>query len=426
MDYQFLKNNEIYKRHKKLCIIGVIVFLGVVVSTAYYVRQNNVANAVNGGSKNQQTTVDSFTVARADVVKNISLSGQTVPKSQVDIAAKYAGKVTAVDVELGQAVTTGDVLVVQDTQDAEVSIRQNQAAYEQAVADATTTEASTNANYIKAQSDYKRAVDSYQRYKTLYDVGAISKEALDTNAQSMAAAKAALDLLENQMHSDSGVASSIVAGQAAALKAQYTVEAMQTQRDALIIRAPRSGIIGYRQVEVGSMLASGQKILSIVDNSEMYVDCQVAAEDLLALWNGMAVDVNLPAVGKTLHGKVIYISLATDATTQTFSIRVRLDKPNSEIRGGLFSQINLTSILRANTISVPNNAILEKNGKTYVAVIDSQNVIEERTIQVGAVGSLNTEVLSGLKEGENIAVSNLSRLYTGIVVTPNRIANGDK
>ena len=410
MSYQFWKNNN---KYKLLLISSFVLLFCLGFLIVYQVKQKSAASSAKP-AKNKQTTVNVLTVHRGDLIKNISLTGQTVPKSQVDIAAKYLGKVIAVNVELGQAVSAGQVLIVQDTRDIDNSIKQNQAAYQQAAADAVTTEAAVNANYGKAQADYQRTLDSYQRYKTLYAVGGISKDQLDANAQQLTAAKTALDLLTNQMNS--GIAASITSAQAAAAKAQYSVNALQSQRDDLLLRAPCAGVIGYRQVEVGSLVAAGQKMLSIVDSSEFYVDCQVAAEDLPALTIGMKVEVKMDALGKTLPGKVIYISPASDPQTQSFSLRIALTSPDPAVKGGIFAQANIASVLRPNTLLVPKDAVLEKNGKIYVYAVNSQNEVTERPVQLGVRGDQNIEILSGISEGEQIAVSNLSRLSSGLVI----------
>lgn len=171
MNYQFWKNNN---KYKLLLISSFVLLFCLGFLIVYQVKQKSAASSAKP-AKNKQTTVNVLTVQRGDLIKNISLTGQTVPKSQVDIAAKYLGRVMAVKVELGQAVSAGQVLIVQDTRDIDNSIKQNQAAYQQAAADALTTEAAVNANYSKAQADYQRALDSYQRYKTLYAVGEFPK-----------------------------------------------------------------------------------------------------------------------------------------------------------------------------------------------------------------------------------------------------------
>lgn len=402
---------------KKKMIIAVIVVFACLGALLAVKMHNSTATKAN--STKLQTTVDVLAVPRTGLMKRVSLTGQTVPQAQVDIAAKYQGKVTAVYAELGQMVEAGQALVVQDTGDADISIRQNQAAYQQAAADATTSGVSFRSSYDRAQADYRKALADNQRYQSLYAQGAISREALDANQQALADAQASLDAVANQMNT--GVASSIESAQAAAAKAQQGIYAMEKQRNDLVLSAPRSGIIGYRQVEVGSMVSAGTKLLSIVDNSNIYVDCQVAEQDLGVLVPGMDVAVQLESLGKTVQGKVIYISPASDSQSQAFSLRILLNNPDGTIKSGMFARAVIQAVLRPDTLVVPKEALLEKNGQSYVFVINGQNEAEQRSVQVGARGDQNVEILNGITEGEQIAVSNLARLRDKLVIVPNLV-----
>lgn len=407
------------KKTKLMILVGIVVVfcIGIAIFTRLHAGKQTSSGKV-------QTTVDVTSVQRTDLVKRISLTGQTVPEAQVDIAAKYQGKVMAVNASLGQTVSPGQILVVQDTGDAEISIQQNQAAYEQASADSATSEVSFNANYDKVSADYQKALASYQRNKTLFDMGGIAKGDLDVSEQQLADAKAAFDAISNQMNS--GTASSIQSSQAAALKAQHSVSAAQKQRDDLILRAPRAGMIGYRQVEVGDIVSAGQKLLSIYDNSNMYVDCQVSEQDLSALSIGMDMDVQLDSLGKTVPGKIIYISPAIDSQNMVFSLRIALTNPDPSIRAGMFARAVIQSPLRQNTLVIPKEAIVNKNGNSYVYVITAKNTVEQRMIQVGAKGDQSVEILDGLEEGEQVAINNLARLRNDMVIVPNFVAPNDR
>jgi len=403
---------------KKYIITSMVVFLCSGIIIGVQVKHNSSMASPNPVNNKLQTTVDVLAVPRIGLIKRISLTGQTVPEAQVDIAAKYAGKIVTVNSKLGQWVSAGDVLIVQDTGDADISIMQNQAAYSQATSDAVTSDVSFHANYDKAKADYQRASIDYQRYTTLYQQGAISQESLDTSKQTMLDSKSALDSLVNQMNSSS-VPSVIVSAQAAALKAQHNVSAVEKQREDLVLRAPRSGIIGYRQAEVGAFASAGQKLLSIVDNSNIYVDCQVSEQDLAALTLGMDVNVQIESLSKTFIGKIIYISPANDSTNQSFSLRIALTTNDPSVKAGMFTRSIINTIIRANTLVVPKSAVLDKNGENYVFVVNSQNGVEQRTVQVGARGDENVEILSGLTDKEQIVISNLSRLKSGMTVNPN-------
>lgn len=398
---------------KRMIIIGIGVLCLAIVATSQLLQKNAAARP--NDREAQITTVDVLTVQRASLKKQIILAGQTVPQAQVDIAAKYQGRIAEVNVNLGQEVTAGQVLVVQDTGDADIAVMQNQAAYRQASADAVTGEVTFRANYERAQADYQRAQTDYQRYKSLYDMGAISRQALDNSAQTLANAKATLDILANQMQSGSTPAA-VEAARAAALRAAHSVDAAAKQRDDLVLTAPWTGTIAARQVEVGAMVQPGQKLLTLVDNSKIYVDCQLSEQDMAGLAAGLDVNVQIDSLGRTFPGKVIYISPVNDSQNQSFSVRVALSSPDPAIRGGMFARAVLSTVLRPDTLIVPKDAVLQKNGKTYVYIVNPQNAIEERQVQVGLRGDQHTEILGGLNAGERVAVSNLSRLRQGLSI----------
>lgn len=407
-------------RKKLVIFVGIVILLCAIVAVTRLVQPAGK----QGAAARLQTTVDAAVVQRADLVKKISLTGQTVPEAQVDIAAKYQGKVVAVNAVLGQQVTPGEVLVVQDTGDAELTIGQNQAAYNQAMADAIASEATVNANYDKAKADYRKALATYQRNKTVYDVGGISLDELELSEQQLADAKASLDSLTNQM--SSGVPAAVQSSRAAAQKMQLTVSAAQKQKNDLIITAPRAGVVGYRQVEAGDMVAAGQKLISIFDNSHIYVDCQVPEQDLGALKLGLALGVQIESLGKTFPGKIIYISPAADSQNLVFMARIEIDNPGNDVRSGMFSRVAINAPLRQGVLIVPKEAVQEKDGQSFVFVIGQGNVIEKRTVEIGARSDQNIEILSGLNEGEQIAATNLARLRPNMIVavrTPD--ARGD-
>ncbi|MEN6565864.1 MAG: efflux RND transporter periplasmic adaptor subunit [Veillonellales bacterium] len=415
MNHRFWQEGN---KRKSFLIIGILLILCLAITVQMTRKQ---AAGKSGLGNKVQTTVDVLSVPRTQLIKRISLTGQTVPKAQVDIAAKYQGRIAAVNTDLGQRVAAGQALIVQDTGDAELTIKQNQASYQQASADAANSNVAFNANYNKAKADYDRAAATYQRYKTLYEVGGIAKDTLDIDEQQMLDAKATLDALVNQMNSNY-VPATVESAQAVAEKARHGIAAAEKQRDDLILRAPFSGMIGYRQAEVGAIVSAGQKLLTIVDNSEIHVDCQVSEQDLPALSIGMDVNVQIETLGRQFPGKIIYISPASDSSNLVFSLRIDLTEPDTAVRSGMFTRTILNTVLRSDVLVVPKTAILEKNGKSYVFVINEQNVAEERTVQIGARGDQNVEILAGLTEGEKIALNNLSRLRSGLTIVPNLVA----
>ena len=393
--------------------IGVVV---VLIFSFYGFKSKTVTKGQHAGDL--KPAVDVLTVRRKDMMKNILLTGKTVPVSQVDIVAKYSGKITQINVDLGQSVSLGQELIIQDMSDVNIALAQNGASLRQADADAIESNAGFEASYRKAQSDYQHSVTNYDRYKALFDQGAISKENLDNQEQLVTAAQAALDTWSKQMAS--GNVATIVSKQAVSDKARSAVDALQNQKNDLVLRAPRAGVIGYRQAEVGTMAQTGQKLLSIVDNSNIFVDCPVSEQDIGQISIGMPTNISIESIGKTYTGTIIYISPAMDTTTQSFTIRIALSNLDNSIKTGMFARTTIDVVLRPQTLFVPKEAILSTNGTDRLFIVDGDNKVIERIVTLGLRNDKNVEILSGMNEGEQVAITNLSRLKTGgsIVMNP--------
>lgn len=399
---------------KKIKLAAGIVLLAVIgLAIHSYLPQRPAASPRAGDIR---PAVDVVAVQRQDMLKKIELSGKTVPESQIDIAAKYSGKITQVNVALGQRVEPGQVLLVQDTGDIDAALTQSEAALRGAAADAVESDASFQASYQKAKADYQLAVTNFERYKTLFAIGAVSKQSLDNAEQAVVAAKAAVDTWANQLMAGSSAA--VISKQAARDKAQGGIAALHNQRDDMIMTAPRAGVIGYRQAEVGNFAQAGQKLLSIVDNSKIYVDCPVSEQDIGQIAAGMPAAVAVESLGKTYAAKIIYISPAMDAATQSFSVRLALDGIDDTLKAGMFARTEIDILLRPQTLFVPKEAVVSLNGKDKVFVVDGDNKAAERLVKLGLRNDKYVEIVDGVSAGDRIAVSNLARLKTGTAVNP--------
>lgn len=405
------------KTNKTKLLIGIGIMI-VLAGAFYGFRSKSIVKGQRAGEL--KPAVDIITVARKDMVNDIILTGQTVPVSQVDIVAKYTGKITQVNVDLGQNVSQGQELIIQDMSDVNISLAQNGASLRQANADAIESNANFEASYQKSQADYQRSMTNYQRYQTLYNQGAISKETLDNAEQQVTTALAALDTWSKQMAS--GSAASVLSKRALSDKAQSAVDALQHQKNDLVLRAPQSGIIGFRQAEIGTMAQAGQKLLSIVDNSNIYIDCSVSEHDIGQITLGMGTTISIDSLGKSYGGKIIYISPAMDTKTQTFTIRVALDNPDNTIKIGMFARTNIRVIVRPQTLFIPKEAIVSMNGTDRIFVVDGNGQIAERVVKLGLRNDKSVEISSGLTDGEQVVITNLARLKTGVTVVPNIIA----
>jgi RND family efflux transporter MFP subunit len=212
------------------------------------------------------------------------------------------------------------------------------------------------------------------------------------------------------------VPATIASKQAAQAKAAYAVDSIVKQRDDLIIRAPRAGVVSYRNAEVGAMVTANTKVLSITDNSGIYVDCPLSESDVAAVKAGMPVAVSIESLANTYQGTITYVSPAMDTTTKTYVIRITLDNPDGTLRGGMFAQSSVDVLQRKNTLYVPKDALLELNGVSKLYVIGSDNKVQIKQVKTGLRNDEYVEILDGINDGDLIATSNTARLKDGTVV----------
>lgn len=405
-----MMRHDFSKINKKKCMVVGGVCLAIILCVFFIFRSKTPPNADKAFIKPE---VEVYAVTRQDMLRRVPLFGETVSKSRVALAPKYAGRIVKINVELGDHVKQGEVLLIQDTKDLDLSIGQNNAVIRQSAAEVTESESSHQATYNKVKSDYELKKLKYERYSSLYTQGGISKQELDTVYQELVDSKSAFDV--NQAMSGE-IPASVEIKRAALEKAQIGTQSFAQQRDDLILRAPRDGVIAYRDAEIGEIAQAGKTVLELVDNSKIYIDCNLSEQDIAFVKMNMTLMVNIESLGKSYAGKIIYISPSVAANSKNYTVRVELTDHDETIKAGMFARSQIEFLQRADTIVVPKAAVLEKNGKSSVFIIDEQNQAQERGVEIGLRNDKEVEILSGISAGEVVAVSNLARLKNNVQV----------
>ena len=410
MRHNFRYNfQQLSRRQQLAAMLAVLVFLAAALYF-YFGNARNTEKKVRHG--NPLVKVEQVT--RRDMMRHIVLSGQTVADANVALAPKYTGRVAEVCVNLGDEVKAGQVLMVQDTGDLDISINQNAAAARAAAADAREAAVTYDANYIKAKNAYELEKGKYERNRYLFSIGAISQNTLDSIEQEYMASKAAFEVLANQV--EGGDAASVQSKQYTAEKQRYATDALRRQREDMLLRAPRDGVIGYRNVEAGAIVTAGTKVLSLVDNSHLNVDCALSESDAAILKPGMEVKVTIDALGAEYAGRIVYVSPAMDESAKTYQVRIELDTASDEIKAGLFAHPAIDILQRRDTLFVPKGAVLSRNGRQTLFVLRDDGTVEEREVKIGLMNDETEEILDGLADGDVVVVSNQDKLQTGTKV----------
>jgi membrane fusion protein (multidrug efflux system) len=223
---------------------------------------------------------------------------------------------------------------------------------------------------------------------------------------------------------------SVDVGEAGVITAQARVESAQLDLGYCVVKAPITGLIGAHQVSIGELVGKGEPTLlatiSTLDPIWFYsnvseVDYIKAQEKSLLIGRDMAT---LPltlimAEGKEHpdQGRFVFIDRAVDIKTGT--LRVRAEFPNREkiLRPGMFARVRVDLGTLKDSISIPQRALVEIQGKTFVWVVTPENTASQRPVKVGELMDSNIVIREGLKPGERIVVEGLQKVREGMPVT---------
>ena len=219
-------------------------------------------------------------------------------------------------------------------------------------------------------------------------------------------------------------------GKAGIVTAQARVESAQIDLGYCDITAPVAGLIGAKEVSIGELVGKGEPTLmttiSVLDPIWFY--CNVSEVEYLRAQEkskeaGKAVEevpLTLIRPDGSEHpdpGKFVFIDRAVD--TKTGTLRVRAEFPNKDkmLRPGMFARVRADLGKRPDTITVPERAIAELQGKTFVWVLGQDGKVNQRAVKAGEQVGPEVIIREGLKAGEKILIEGIHKVREGMPVT---------
>lgn len=215
--------------------------------------------------------------------------------------------------------------------------------------------------------------------------------------------------------------------QLAALQAQLTSAELDLEFTAIV--SPIDGVISRANITKGNNIIAGQSVLtSIVSNEKMYayfdVDERTWNSDFSNVTSKSRQAVVMQKVGErdfAYKGYINFIDNQINSSTGTLRVRAVFDQDNSQLRAGSFARIKLAANSVTEQIIVPDRAIGTDLKNRFVLTVGENNVLQYKLVTVGErYGSLRA-IISGLSEGDVIAVNGPARVGPGMPVAPNKV-----
>lgn len=399
------------RKRSSLSIVAAVVLAAVIVLAILFSRHDRAEPS--DVSAEALPTARVAPVARESIARSLTLAGEFQPYQVVDVHAKVSGYIRHIYVDIGDKVHAGQTLAVLEVPELNAQAKGTLAQYARSKDEITRAQHDA----VRAKSENEAIHADYIRLKqaAATQPGLIAQQELDdaqakdlSSAAQVDAAKAALAAAEKQSaYAD------------ADNERVHDLEAYSN------VTAPLNGVIIWRYADTGALIQAGTSsdvqslpVVKLSQSDLLRLRLPVPEDAVQYIHQGEVVQVRVDAVNRIFTGEVVRFT--RNVSTDTRTMETEIDVPNKDLRltPGMYANTTLQLERHENVLTIPVPAIVRDANQTSVLVVDAQNRVEFRTVQLGIQSPSRAEVISGLKEGDRVIVGGQSNYQQGEKVRP--------
>ncbi len=327
--------------------------------------------------------IKNLKVGRVLTINKVSLSfvGTVVASEKAEISTRTMGYVSYISVKEGDYVRKGELLLKIDPRDTKAQVESARQKLLQA-----------KESYKVALTNYKTVEKTYKRYLKLLQEKAVTQHEFDMVEAKYRIAKSQLEMAKS-----------------AVKVAEENLKAVSTNLSYAEVRAPFSGYVVSKKVDVGDMARPGSPLI-VMEKPPFKVEVNLPARMLRRMRLGDEFYVLIETLGRKFRARVVEIEPAVDPTSRTFRVKAILE--GKGLRSGYYAKVFVEESAER-TLLIPKRAVYKRWDFTGVWVVKPDNTLELRFVRLGKSFGDLVEVLSGLSEGERIVVDGLERACDG-------------
>ncbi|QQO16452.1 efflux RND transporter periplasmic adaptor subunit [Bradyrhizobium diazoefficiens] len=336
--------------------------------------------------------VDVATPVQRPVTRYVEATGNTAPIKSVDLVARVQGFLQSQDYQDGTFVKQGTQLFTIEPETYKLKLEQAEAA-----------EAGAQASLRQAEADYKRQAELVQRQ-------AVSQATLDTSTSNRDNAQANLQ------------------------QAQANTRIAEVNYGYTKVSAPFDGIVSAHIVSVGELVgvSSPTQLATIVAMDPIYVNFTVSEQDVLriraeAQRRGLTsadlkqfpIQLGLQTeTGYPHEGHLDYVAPTLNQSTGTLAVRGLVPNDKRLLLPGYFVRVRVPFTQEKDALLVPDTALGSDQGGRYLLVVNGDNVVEQRKVQIGPIDNGLRVIENGLKPDDRVVIAGLLRVIPGQKIDP--------
>lgn len=366
-------------------ILGIAVVLIILAAIYYFNLQSQ-----------PKTTYLTETAKYSDIQQTVVATGTVRSSNRVEVGARVSGKVEKILVKLGQKVKKGELIAELDSITQENTLNSAQAQL-----------AAYKAQLVAAQTAYRVANSNFQRIAKLYKRKASSLDDYENAQNNLDSAKANVEQIQAQIK-----------------QSEIEVNTAATNLNYTKITSPIDGTVISIPVSVGQTVNANQTtptIIQVADLDTMLIKPEISEGDITKIKPGMKVQFTTLAEPDEIYQAEIasvdpalttltdneYSESVSDTNAIYYYANVLVPNPEHKLQIGMTTQNTIITAQKQHVLVVPTLAIQKRNGQNSVQILDGDKVVE-KIVQIGLHDDINTEILSGLNEGDNVILSQSS------------------
>ncbi|MCI0506542.1 MAG: efflux RND transporter periplasmic adaptor subunit [Gammaproteobacteria bacterium] len=333
------------------------------------------------GIFSEGVSVEATVVEQGEIFQSITVPGKVVSKLRVDITPSIAGRLTNVYVEEGDEVKKDELLARLDDREAKSNLKL------------------AEANLHNAEEDVSLAERSLTRLRQAFSKGAVARQLVEEAEVELRSAKARLSVAEEEVRT-----------------AKVSLENPR-------IIAPFAGAVTARHVEMGQWVVPSETLFTLVDQSQREIEVRVDAADSGGIAVGQTVTLTSDAFpGLEWPESVTRLAAATSnvGNANTVSVYISLGNSAPSLRYGQQVDAEIRTAWNPSALKVPYGAIISRDGKTYVAVVQD-NFVDLVEVETGIEDFTHVEIRQGVSVGQHIILANGADIEEGdrVVIASN-------
>jgi RND family efflux transporter MFP subunit len=376
-----------------------------------------------GGQKQAAVTASepapavTVAVAKADLEdlsRNLTLTAEFKPWQEVEVMAKVSGYVKSITVDIGDRVKQGQVLATLELPEMTDDLNRAKAAWQ------------------RSQAQVAQAAEEVKRAESGHQIAHLSFERLD------GVMKARPGLVAQQEVDDAQARDTAAEAQVSAARSNLTAaqeqvsvsKAEQARFETMFgytrVTAPFDGIVTKRYADTGSMIQAGtasqsqaMPLVRVSDSSTLRLILPVPESAVPTVHDGQTVDVRVPTLNRTFPGRVARFTNRVTTATRSMDTEVDVRNPGLTLMPGMYAEVDLALQRSNRALAVPVTAVdVESPAAGTVMVVNAQNRLEKRAVDMGMETADRIEIRSGVSDGEMVVIGNRASLRAGQEVSP--------